>query len=51
MDYLITLLADPAAWIALATMIVIEVVLGIDNLIEALNMLQRQVRRRRAGQA
>lgn len=27
------LLADPAAWIALATLIVLEVVLGIDNLV------------------
>src|SRR3954468_16785621 len=33
MDYLLTLAADPAAWIALATLIAMEVVLGIDNLI------------------
>jgi predicted tellurium resistance membrane protein TerC len=33
MDTLIALLLDPAAWIALATLIVMEVVLGIDNLI------------------
>ena len=33
MDYLLTLAADPAAWAALATLIVMEVVLGIDNLI------------------
>jgi predicted tellurium resistance membrane protein TerC len=33
MDTLISLLADPTAWIALATLIVMEVVLGIDNLI------------------
>jgi predicted tellurium resistance membrane protein TerC len=33
MDYLIALAADPAAWIALATLIAMEVVLGIDNLI------------------
>lgn len=33
MDYLATLLFDPAAWLALATLIVMEVVLGIDNLI------------------
>jgi predicted tellurium resistance membrane protein TerC len=32
-EYLILLAADPAAWIALATLIVMEVVLGIDNLI------------------
>src|SRR3546814_4767934 len=30
---LATLLADPAAWAALITLIVMEVVLGIDNLI------------------
>ncbi|SAL58927.1 inner membrane protein [Caballeronia peredens] len=33
MDYLVALLADPAAWAALATLVVMEVVLGIDNLI------------------
>lgn len=33
MDYLLTLLADPVAWAALATLIAMEVVLGIDNLI------------------
>src|SRR4051812_20166968 len=33
MDYLLGLAADPAAWIALATLIAMEVVLGIDNLI------------------
>jgi predicted tellurium resistance membrane protein TerC len=33
MDYLVALLADPAAWVALATLIVMEIVLGIDNLI------------------
>lgn len=32
-DYLISLLLDPTAWAALATLIVMEVVLGIDNLI------------------
>lgn len=30
---LLTLLADPAAWVALFTLIVLEVVLGIDNLV------------------
>ena len=30
---IMTLLADPAAWAALATLIVLEVVLGIDNLV------------------
>src|SRR6476661_9233587 len=33
MDSLLGLAADPTAWIALATLIVMEVVLGIDNLI------------------
>lgn len=33
MDQILTLIADPAAWAALATLIVMEVVLGIDNLI------------------
>ena len=33
MDYLLTLAADPAAWVALITLIAMEVVLGIDNLI------------------
>ncbi len=33
MDGLLTLLSDPAVWAALATLIVMEVVLGIDNLI------------------
>ncbi len=33
MDNLIALAGDPAAWVALVTLIVMEVVLGIDNLI------------------
>ncbi|TCI00964.1 TerC family protein [Roseococcus sp. SYP-B2431] len=33
MDSLMTLAADPAAWVALGTLIVMEVVLGIDNLL------------------
>ncbi len=33
MDYLVSLASDPTAWIALATLVVMEVVLGIDNLI------------------
>ncbi|MBT8146097.1 MAG: TerC family protein [Gammaproteobacteria bacterium] len=33
MDYLQSLLTDPAAWAALATLTLMEVVLGIDNLI------------------
>ncbi|WP_454918567.1 TerC family protein [Xanthobacter sediminis] len=33
MDYLLHLATDPGAWVALITLIVMEVVLGIDNLI------------------
>src|SRR5687768_8400946 len=33
MDDLFALAADPTAWVALATLIAMEVVLGIDNLI------------------
>ena len=33
MDYLLQLAASPTAWVALATLIVMEIVLGIDNLI------------------
>ena len=33
MDYLLSLATDPAAWIALAALIAMEIVLGIDNLI------------------
>ena len=33
MDQLVTLGQDPAAWVALATLLALEVVLGIDNLI------------------
>jgi predicted tellurium resistance membrane protein TerC len=33
MDYLVALASDPAVWVALATLVVMEVVLGIDNLI------------------
>jgi predicted tellurium resistance membrane protein TerC len=33
MDYLAALATDPTAWVALVTLIVMEVVLGIDNLI------------------
>jgi predicted tellurium resistance membrane protein TerC len=33
MDSLLALIADPAAWAALLTLIVMEIVLGIDNLI------------------
>lgn len=33
MNYIAALVTDPAAWAALATLVVMEVVLGIDNLI------------------
>ncbi|WP_434681778.1 TerC family protein [Pseudomonas sp. R1-18] len=33
MEYLLELATSPAAWVALATLVVMEVVLGIDNLI------------------
>jgi predicted tellurium resistance membrane protein TerC len=33
MDSLLILAADPAAWVALATLVAMEIVLGIDNLI------------------
>src|SRR5260370_29346633 len=33
MHDIVVLLSDPAAWLALATLVVMEVVLGIDNLI------------------
>ncbi|CAB3778560.1 hypothetical protein LMG28614_00650 [Paraburkholderia ultramafica] len=33
MDSLPVLIADPAAWAALLTLVVMEIVLGIDNLI------------------
>jgi hypothetical protein len=33
MDSIIPLLSDPAAWAALVTLVILEVVLGIDNLI------------------
>jgi predicted tellurium resistance membrane protein TerC len=33
MDSIVTLMQDPAAWVALVTLVIMEVVLGIDNLI------------------
>ncbi len=33
MQEIMTLIQDPAAWVALITLVVMEVVLGIDNLI------------------
>jgi predicted tellurium resistance membrane protein TerC len=32
MDYLLALVTDPAAWAALVTLVVMEIVLGVDNL-------------------
>ena len=50
----LALLADPAAWVALATLIVMEVVLGIDNLVFVSILSNRlppdqQTRARRLG--
>ena len=33
MDSLLALLTSPAAWLALLTLVVMEVVMGIDNLV------------------
>lgn len=49
MDYLTALLTDPTAWVALATLTTMEVVLGIDNLIfisVLSNKLPEHMRRR-----
>ena len=49
MDHILALLTDPAAWLALATLVVMEVVLGIDNLVFVAvlsNKLPEQDRRR-----
>ncbi len=54
MEYLMQLAADPSVWVALVTLIVMEVVLGIDNLI-FISILsnklpeQHRVRARRVG--
>jgi predicted tellurium resistance membrane protein TerC len=54
MDQIFTLAADPAAWAALATLVVMEVVLGIDNLIFISILtnklpVEQQARARRIG--
>jgi predicted tellurium resistance membrane protein TerC len=54
MASILSLLADPAAWAALATLIVMEVVLGIDNLVFVAILSNRlppdqQTRARRIG--
>src|SRR4028118_398262 len=54
MDDLVSLAGDPAVWVALATLIAMEVVLGIDNLL-FISILTNQLpehqraRGRRAG--
>ncbi|MDO8323895.1 MAG: TerC family protein [Phenylobacterium sp.] len=54
MDSLMTLAADPAAWAALITLVVMEVVLGIDNLVFISILsnklpLEQQAKARRLG--
>ena len=54
MDSIIPLLSDPAAWAALVTLVILEVVLGIDNLIFISilsNKLPPHQRKRRGGSA
>jgi len=52
MDSLLALLTDPAAWLALLTLIVMEVVLGIDNLVfVALISNKLPAEQRRRGRA
>ena len=54
MNDLLALMYDPAVWAALVTLIVMEVVLGIDNLIFIAiltNKLPRDQRERRAASA
>jgi predicted tellurium resistance membrane protein TerC len=48
MDFLLTLATDPAAWAALVTLIAMEVVLGIDNLIFIAILTNRLPENRRA---
>ncbi|MCK5770674.1 TerC family protein [Algiphilus sp.] len=49
LDYLVALLTSPEAWIALATLVVMEVVLGIDNLIFISILTNKLPEDRRAG--
>jgi len=54
MDYIVTLALDPAAWIALAALITMEIVLGIDNLVFIsilTNKLPADQQKERAGLA
>jgi predicted tellurium resistance membrane protein TerC len=48
MDTIARLAADPAAWVALATLIAMEVVLGVDNLVFIALLSNRVEERRRA---
>ena len=48
MDTVIRLAADPAAWAALATLIAMEVVLGVDNLVFIALLSNRVAPSRRA---
>jgi len=50
MDYLLALATDPVAWAALATLIAMEVVLGIDNLI-FISILTNKLPEERQSQA
>ncbi|TXN22030.1 TerC family protein [Methylobacterium sp. WL9] len=54
MDHILQLAADPTAWVALATLVVMEIVLGVDNLIFISILTNRlpahqQTRARRIG--
>ena len=46
-DYLLVLAADPAAWVALMTLIAMEIMLGIDNLIFIAILTNRMPEHRR----
>jgi predicted tellurium resistance membrane protein TerC len=50
MDIFLRLAADPGAWAALATLIVMEVVLGLDNLV-FIALLSNRIDERRRGLA
>ncbi|MEM8627777.1 MAG: TerC family protein [Pseudomonadota bacterium] len=49
MDYLLTLAQDPTVWVALATLITMEVVLGIDNLLFIAILTNKLPEEQRAG--
>jgi predicted tellurium resistance membrane protein TerC len=51
MDQLLILAADPTAWVALLTLITMEVVLGIDNLIFIAILTNKLPEEHRAGPA